>query len=361
MISTWFHAALAGVLLSTAQVHPRIEAFLDRTLPPGPGGTVAVARHGELVHCAGFGLADRENRTPAGCDTAYDVMSITKQFTAAGIMKLQMTGRLRTTDRITVHLGAVPADKRRITVRHLLTHTSGLGDVGDDYDPVSRDTMTRRALASPLRSAPGAEFHYSNVGYSLLAAIIERVSGMSYERFLAQHLFAPAGMTSTGYVLPRWKADQIAIEYDRQGTRRGRPTEHPWAADGPHWYLRGNGGMLSTARDMYRWHRALEGDRILSRRAKAEMFAPRVVVDRKAKLHYGYGWGVFPRTEFGRVVEHDGGNDWSYGQFARFPDKGVMVFWITNHAYQEGKWDLEELNGTLTPGLVRALSPGSAM
>ncbi|TKK91531.1 beta-lactamase family protein [Herbidospora galbida] len=354
MISTWFHAALAGVLLSTAPVHPRIESFLDRTMPRGPGGTVAVARDGELVHCAGFGPADREAGIPAGCDTAYDIMSITKQFTAAAIMKLQMTGRLRTSDRISVHLGPVPADKRLITVRHLLTHTSGLSDLGDDYDPVSRDAMTRRALASPLRSKPGAEFHYSNVGYSLLAAVIERVSGMSYERFLAEHLFAPAGMTHTGYVLPRWARGQIAVEYDETGKRRGRPTEHPWAADGPYWYLRGNGGMLSTARDLYRWHRALEGDTVLSRRAKAEMFGAQVVVDRKAKLYYGYGWGVFPRTDHGRVVEHDGGNDWSYGDLARFLDKGVMVFWISNHAYRAGKWNLEELNGTLTLGLLRA-------
>ncbi len=144
---------------------------------------MAVARDGKLVHCAGFGLADREARIPARCDTAYDIMSITKQFTAAGIMKLQMMGKLRTTDRIAVHLGPVPADKRLITVRHLLTHTSGLGDLGDDYDPVSRDTMTRRALESPLRSAPGARFHYSNVGYSLLAAVIERVSGIRTNAF----------------------------------------------------------------------------------------------------------------------------------------------------------------------------------
>jgi CubicO group peptidase (beta-lactamase class C family) len=355
MISTWFHAALAGVLMSSAPVHQRIESFLDRTLPAGPGGTVAVARHGKLVHCAGFGLADRETKTPARCDTAYDVMSITKQFTAAAIMKLQMMGKLHTTDRIDAHLNPVPADKRLITVRHLLTHTSGLRDLGDDYAPVSRDTMVQRALASPLRSRPGAEFHYSNVGYSLLAAIVERVSGSSYERFLAEHLFAPAGMTSTGYVLPRWAPGQIAIEYDKHGNRRGRPTEHPWAADGPYWYLRGNGGMLSTARDMYRWHRALEGDTILSRRAKAELFTPRVLIDRKAKVYYGYGWGVLPRTEHGRVVEHDGGNDWSFGEFARFPDKRVMVFWITNQAYRAGAWNLEAINSKLTLGLVRAL------
>ncbi|TMR89555.1 beta-lactamase family protein [Nonomuraea basaltis] len=113
--------------------------------------------------------------------------------------------------------------------------------------------------------------------------------------------------------------------------------------------------MLSTARDMYRWHRVLEADTILSRRAKAELFTPRVLIDRKAKVHYGYGWGVLPRTEHGRVAEHDAGNDWSIGEFARFPDKRVMVFWITNQAYRAGKWNLEDINSKLTLGLVRAL------
>ncbi|MEV4896737.1 serine hydrolase domain-containing protein [Nonomuraea sp. NPDC055795] len=352
MTSVWIHAALAGTLLAPAPVDKGIVSFLSRTLPDGPGGTVAVVRDGRLVHCAGFGLADRERGTPAGCETVYDIMSITKQFTAAAIMKLQMMGRLRTTDRISAHLGRVPAGKRAITLRHLLTHTSGLGDLGDDYVPVSRDTMIRRALAAPLRQAPGAGFRYSNLGYSLLAAVVERASGLSYERFLAAYLFAPAGMTRTGYVLPRWSPADLAVEYDSRGERRGRPTDHPWAKDGPYWYLRGNGGMLSTAADMYRWHRALEGDTVLSRRAKAEMFTPRVLTDRRERHYYGYGWGIVPRTRLGRVAEHDGGNDWSFGEYARFTGRRVMVFWITNQAYSTGRWNLENLNGKLTLGLA---------
>lgn len=334
---------------------PRVQSFLDRILPKGPGGTVVAARGGALVHCRGFGFADRDNRIPAGCDTAYDIMSITKQFTAAAILKLEMMGRLRVGDPISRYVGPVPAGKRDITVHHLLTHTSGLGDLGDDYEPVSREVMLHRALASRLRFTPGTKFHYSNLGYSVLAAIIEKVSGLGYERFLAGHLFGPSGMTHTGYVLPRWAPGQVAVEYDRHGNSRGRPFDHPWAADGPYWYLRGNGGMLSTPRDMFRWHRALTGGRILSPRAKRKLFKPYVLIegggDRKA-AYYGYGWGVIPRTPYGRVVEHDGGNDWSFGDFARFLDAGVMVFWISNHAYKDGEWNLEELNGKLTPGIA---------
>ncbi|WP_206681614.1 serine hydrolase [Actinomadura sp. J1-007] len=296
-------------------MHWPVQEYLERTLPKGPGGSVAAARGGRLVHCAGFGWADRERRIPAGCDTAYDIMSMTKQFTAAAVMKLELMGRLRTGDRMGRYLGPVPADKRRITLHHLLTHTSGLEDVGDDYDPVSRDAMLRAALGSRPASVPGAEMRYSNLGYSVLAAIVEKVSGMPYERFLRRHLFGPAGMAHTGYVLPRWRRGQVAVEYDSRGRRMGRPFEHPWAADGPYWYLRGNGGLLSTPRDMYRWHRALNGDAVLPAAAKRKMFTPYAVAGEgpEGKLYYGYGWGVLPRSELGRVVEHDGGNDWSFG------------------------------------------------
>ncbi|WP_214615431.1 serine hydrolase [Actinomadura sp. NEAU-AAG7] len=338
---------------------PAIDAFLDATLPKGPGGTVVAARDGRLVHCAGFGLADREKAVPAGCDTAYDIMSITKQFTAAAIMKLEMAGRLRVTDPISTLLGPVPPDKRGITVHHLLTHTSGLDDEqgGDDYEKVSRGRMLSVALKSRLQSTPGAEFHYSNLGYSVLAAIVEKVSGAGYERFLARELFAPSGMRQTGYVLPRWRPGQIAVEYDEQGEPRGRPNEHPWAPDGPYWFLRGNGGIISTPRDMFRWHRALEGDSILSADAKAKMFKPYAYVGvlNGGKYYYGYGWGITD-TSAGTAIEHTGGNDWSFGDFARFPRRKTMVFWITNHVQREGKWNLEDLDAELTLGVERRAS-----
>lgn len=318
-----------------------IASYLDRTMPQGPGGTVVAARGAELAHCKGFGLADRAAGTPATCDTVYDVMSITKQFTAAAIMKLEMMGRLRTTDRIGTILGPVPADKRGITLHHLLTHTAGLAEgLGDDYEPVSREKMLDRALKSKLLSHPGAQFHYSNTGFSVLAAIIEKVSGTSYERFLAKHLFTPAGMTHTGYVLPKFSRSQVAVEYDENGASQSRPFDHPWAADGPYWNLRGNGGMLSTGRDMFAWHRALLGDTILSAAAKAKMFEPHARIP-STEAAYGYGWGIL-HTKDGRVAWHNGGNDWSFASYSRILRDGTMVYWVTNQASQAGRWNLEE-------------------
>jgi CubicO group peptidase (beta-lactamase class C family) len=332
-----------------------IADFLARTLPAGPGGTVIAARGDRIIHCEGFGMADREARIAATCDTVYDVMSITKQFTAAAVLKLEMMGKLRVTDPISTHVGPVPADKQGITLHHLLTHTSGLDEgLGEDYEVISREDMLAGALASTLLSPPGAEFRYSNVGYSVLAAIVEKASGLGYEQFLATHLFGPAGMTSTGYVLPRWDRDEVAVEYDDNGNSQGRPYEHPWAADGPHWNLRGNGGILSTARDMFRWHRALTTDTVLSASARTKLFTPHVRLP-DLDGSYAYGWDVID-TNGERIAWHDGGNDWSLANYARSlndsPQDAVMTFWVSNYAYQEPGWNFDDLQSDLTLGTL---------
>ncbi|WP_241267335.1 serine hydrolase domain-containing protein [Streptomyces scabichelini] len=328
-----------------------VAGFLHRTLPAGASGTVIAARGDELAYCGGFGTADRAAGTPASCRTVYDAGSITKQFTAAAILKLEVMGRLRVSDRISRFLGPVPEDKRDITIEQLLTHTSGMVEgLGDDYDPLSRDELVRRALASKPESAPGKEFLYSNTGYSLLAVIVEEASGEDYEPFLARHLFAPAGMDATGYVLPRWPRHLVAVEYDSKGRSQGRPFDHPWAADGPYWNLRGNGGMLSTAQDMFRWHRALLGDEILPARARQQLFAPRVRIPGHEDS-YGYGWAV-RETPDGRVVWHNGGNDWSLAYLSRSLRDGVLVYWVSNHAYQDGKWNLQDQEEKLTQGIA---------
>jgi CubicO group peptidase (beta-lactamase class C family) len=343
---------------ASAPAEPMVERFLEEALPADASGTFALASGDEVVHCQGVGDADRANGLAAGCDTVYDISSMTKQFTAAAILKLQMMGELEVADRIGEHLGPVPADKRAITIDQLLTHTSGLTAVlGDDYEPLGRDQMVRAALRSDLRSAPGAEHRYSNLGYSVLAAIVEEASGVGYEEFLARNLFAPAGMTQTGYVLPEWDPEQVAIEYDERGRPHGRPYDHPWAGDGPYWNLRGNGGLLSTAADMLRWHVALDGDEVLDAEAKRLLFAPHVAEGHGSPLDYGYGWSVTEMRPFGRLATHNGGNNWSYGRVARFLDEGTMVFWVTNRAYRPGGWSFEQLDRRLTMGLADLARP----
>ncbi|WP_205471797.1 serine hydrolase [Nocardioides sp. SYSU D00038] len=334
----------------------RIAVLRPTDVPEGSSGSLVATLDGEVVTCRGWGEADHATGAAAGCDTVFDIGSVSKQFTAAAVVKLQEQGRLRVADPLSRFLDGVPDDKRAITVEHLLTHTAGLVEaLGDDYEPLSRDALVAGALAAPLRSRPGAHHHYSNLGYSLLAVVVEEASGLGYEEYLARELLAPAGMTDTGYVLPEWDAADVAVEYDARGRPQGRPYDHPWAADGPYWNLRGNGGLLSTARDLGRWLLALDGDEVLSERAKEELFRPRVLEEPGGETRYAYGW-VVADTPLGTIDWHNGGNGWAYAELARLPERGAGLFWVTNQQRSAaGGWALDRLRPSLTQRVAQRL------
>lgn len=309
----------------------RLDAYTKRLADHGFAGVVLVARDGRPVLAKGYGLANRETGRPYTPDTVVSLGSITKQFTAAAILKLESQGKLTVQDPIGRFFKDVPADKAGITLHHLLTHSAGLeSDFGDDFDPISRDEIIRRALHSRLRSAPGQRYHYSNAGYSLLAAIVELVSGQGYEAYLQEHLFRPAGMTRTGYRLPRWRPEDVAQGY-RRGRHWGTILERPWAADGPYWMLRGNGGIHSTAADMLRWHLALQGDAVLPAAQREKLFTP-YVREGLASSHYAYGWAVAKTRRGTRVIQHNGGDGIFSADCKRYPDDGVFIFVASNDA-----------------------------
>jgi CubicO group peptidase (beta-lactamase class C family) len=309
-----------------------LDAYLGRLSAFGFSGVVLVARNGEPILEKGYGLADRERRLPFTADTVVSIGSITKQFTAAAILKLEMQRKLHVDEPISRFFKDVPPDKRGITLHHLLTHSSGLeSDFGDgDFEPVWRDEIIKRTMAAKLRSEPGKRYHYSNAGYSLLAAIVEMASGKGYEQFLNENLFQPAGMTKTGYRLPLWKSEEMAQGYQR-GRRFAPILERPAAADGPYWNLRGNGGMHTTAGDMLKWHRALEGDAVLSREARVKLFTPHI---REGMLptSYGYGWVIGKTPRGTRLIEHNGGDGVFIADCKRYVDDGVFIFAATNNS-----------------------------
>jgi CubicO group peptidase (beta-lactamase class C family) len=310
----------------------RLNQYLTRLSPFGFSGVVLVAKDNRVVLSKGYGLTDRERNLPMTAETVVPVGSITKQFTAAAILKLEMQGKLSVQDPLGRFFTDVPKDKAGITLHHLLTHGAGLeSDYGDtDFEAVSRDELVRRVFRGKLRGEPGRRFHYSNAGYSLLGAVVELVSGRPYEAYLHEHLFKPAGMTRTGYRLPGWRAGEVAQGY-RSGRRWGTILERPWAADGPHWNLRANGGIHSTAGDMYRWHQALEGEAVLSRAAKDKLFAPHLAEGNPA-LSYGYGWSIAKTPRGTKVVMHNGGNGVYAADFRRYVDEGVVYFVASNVA-----------------------------
>jgi hypothetical protein len=304
----------------------KLDAYFSRLPPFGYAGGLVVTKGNEIVLAKGYGLADRQAKRPVTAQSVFCLGSITKQFTGAAILKLEMQGKLGTSDLLSKFVGSVPPDKEGITLHHLLTHTAGLpSDLGpSDYEAVSRDEIVKRALATKLLTPPGRRYRYSNVGYSLLGAVVEIVSGQPYEAFLREHLFLPAGMPNTGYRLPKWDAESLAQGY--QGDERWGTVVERLPADGPHWNLRANGGVHSTLTDMLRWHRALEGEKVLSAAAKEKLFAPHTPEGDGDESHYGYGWAIFKTRRGTKLVAHNGGNGILSADCRRYVDDGVFVF-----------------------------------
>jgi CubicO group peptidase (beta-lactamase class C family) len=336
----------AGADTVKGEIGIKVDEYLRRLEPLGFSGAVLVAKDGEILLEKGYGWANRERKILFTSETVSSIGSITKQFTGAAILKLEMMGKLRTDDPIAKYLPNVPADKKDITIHHLLTHTSGIAPVpGGDPDPITRDELVRQALALPLADPPGARFRYSNEGFSLAAAIVEFVSGKSYEEFLQEYLFKPAGMNSTGYLAPEWAPDRLAHGYDEQGRDMGTFEGANWGPNGPGWHLVGNGGILSTPGDMYRWHLALAGERVLSKEAKEKYYRPYVLTD--AGDHYGYGWGVLTTSRHTKLITHNGGNGIFFADFRRYVDEGIVIF-----AFSNGEIPATILGNNQLPALV---------
>ncbi|MCC6396368.1 MAG: serine hydrolase [Bacteroidetes bacterium] len=308
-----------------------VRAYLDTLEHEGFSGTVLVEFQGKVVISQGYGYSDVQNRRKNSARTIFDIGSITKQFTAAAIMKLEMQGKVSTEDRLPKYFKNVPPDKSEITIHQLLRHSSGLrSNLGGDYEKITEATFVDSLMRSPLRFPPGTAFSYSNIGYSLLGMIVEKVSGMPYEKFLYQNLWHPAGMEQTGYKRPDFDDALIATGYRNDDRAWGKPTEKQWDADGPFWHLKGNGGILSTVEDFFRWNQALLTDRVLSEAAKAKMYHPMLRKGEDSTAYYAYGWDVRKTPRNTTSYWHNGSNGIFYADFYRLVDEHTTVIILTN-------------------------------
>ena len=295
----------------------RVAEFLRRQSGFGYSGSVLIMRGDTVLLRGAYGLADAERGIRYHPGTVFDIGSLAKQFTAAAILRLEMDGRLAVGDSIARYLPGVPEDKRGITIHQLLTHTSGL-QTGypyssaeaetSEYEVVGRDSAVRRILATRLESPPGSGYSYSNPGYVLLAAIVERAGGVPYNEYLRTRLFRPAGMTSTGFWsdLPGVPDSLVARGHDELG----RVVHDPLRRSPDTWFDRGGGMVLSTLADLARWMSALRGGRVLSREATAKLFHPWVAATYPypPTEAYGYGWFLGASGPGGPASIHHGGD-----------------------------------------------------
>jgi CubicO group peptidase (beta-lactamase class C family) len=319
-----------------AEVRGALGATLDRYLKAlvgyGYSGAVLVAKHGEIVLNQGYGLADRARQAPFTADTLFDIASISKQFTAAAILRLEMQGKLKVEDKLARFFPSAPPDKAGITLHQLLTHTSGLAEsFGEEYEPVTREAFLRRVFASTLRHPPGRRFEYSDAGYAVLAAVVEVVSRRPFGDVLRDEVFRPAGMHHSGFLPNAEDRKRLAQGYTLQGAW-GTPLDHPRAPDGPWWNLRGNGGILTTTGDLYLWNAALQGDAVLSRTEREKYQRPYVRETGAPEPKYAYGWSVSTSPTGRRRLAHVGGNGAFGSDYRRFPEDGVVIVVAANTA-----------------------------
>lgn len=316
-------AFCAGPVAADARVD-EIAAYMRRLEKLGFSGAVLIARGDEILLQQGYGLADRERNVPWSARTVSTIGSITKQFTGAAILKLQERGKLNVRDSISRYFDGVPPDKAAITLHELLTHSSGIVDPPDigDFDPIGREAYVRRVLDQPLAYPPGGGYEYANANYSLLGAIVEQLSGKSYEQFLRDEFFTPLGMKDTGYLLPRFDPARVAQGY-RDSVKWGTILERPMAPDGPYWALRANGGIHATLSDMRIWCDALMDGKVLSPESMAQYWSPHVD-EGGGESYYAYGWTV--RDAGGaKVISHNGGNGIHMADIAMVPSQRLFI------------------------------------
>ena len=291
-----------------------------------PGIAVTIIQHGKTVKTATYGFADLENKVPVRPETVFEIGSVTKQFTAAGILLLAQEGRLSVDDKIGKHLNAIPDSWTNITIRNLLTHGSGI----KNYTGLNGFELTRHLTQSqfidalrnrPLDFQPGESFSYCNSGFNLLGYIIENVSGTNYWSFMSERVFRRLGMNATADRLPTTLIPNRAHGYEqtnRMWINRDYDLTDVFAA----------GAMISTVGDLAKWNAALEGDDLLLPVSKAMMWSPSANTQ-KRPAKYGFGW-FLDVVEGHKNIGHGGSTSGFSASLQRFPDDQLAVIVLTN-------------------------------
>jgi CubicO group peptidase (beta-lactamase class C family) len=304
-----------------------------------PALSLAVIRDGRVVKEKAYGAANLELNLPATNNTVFLIASVTKLFTATAVMALVEDGKLSPDDKIRTLLPHLPLKWRNVTVRHLLTHTSGLPDVslGEDTDAVIADTREgalKKLPHMPMQGRPGAQWSYNQTNYMLLAMIVEKVTGKTFEQFLTERFFHPLGMTSTSFGDSRTIIPNRASGY----TRFERQTDKEVSPDRV-WnyqnvfpsYLNSAAGVNTTAGDLAKWDIALSEGRVLKKSTLDRMWTAVKLNDGKVfrleeNLGYGYGWLV-DDTPHHKAVGHSGGASSAY---IRYLEDKISVIVLTN-------------------------------
>ena len=303
----------------------RIDALMQAYQGEVPGAAVLVLEDGATVLARGYGLADLEHDTAVSPTTNFRLASITKQFTAAAILLLADDGRLAIDDPLRKNLPSLPPELDAVTLRQVLTHSSGLLDYEELMAPDAvaqvHDADVLALLETQPRTyfPPGSSWRYSNSGYALLALVVEQVSGMSFADFLRERIFAPLGMQATvAHQDGISTVAERAYGYSLEDGGWRRTDQSPTSA------VLGDGGIYSSVADLARWDAALYDDRLLSDASRAAAFAPAVASD-DPEVAYGFGWRIS-----GDTLWHSGESIGFRNVLVRWPAQRLTVVILSN-------------------------------
>jgi CubicO group peptidase (beta-lactamase class C family) len=318
------YASAQGATPSASEIRTKVAEYVQAAVAVnGFSGSILVAQNGQPVVSQGYGMANVELAAPNTPQTVFRLGSITKQFTAMAVMILQERGKLRVSEPACRYLTDCPPAWQPLTIRHLLTHTSGIPNYTNFPDfartavlPTSAAEMVGMLKDKPLEFVPGEKFAYSNSGYYLLGLIVERASGQPYADFLQASIFTPLAMKQTGYDNPSRIIRNRAAGYTRQAGETVNAAYMdmtiPFAA----------GALYSTTEDLLRWDQALYTDTLVSQESREEMFTP-------DKGGYGYGWTIGRRFDR-QAIAHGGGIYGFATELVRFPADRVTVIVLSN-------------------------------
>lgn len=312
-----------------------------------PGVSVLVIQDGKVIKEKGYGYANLEHKVPVTEKTVFQSGSVGKTFTAALVMLLAEDGKLSLDDPISRHLANTPAAWSGITIRHLLTHTSGLGDpyqVLDFRKDYTDEELIALEATIPVLFTPGERFSYSNMGYHLLGFICNKVGGKFYGDQLRERIFAPLGMDtrviSEADIVPHRAAGYEWIN----GTLRNQS----WVA--PKLNTTADGSLYLTARDLAKWDQALYGDKILNARIRTASWAP-TKLNNGGESGYGYGWEVGKHNGH-RLLSHGGSWQGFKSQLNRYVDDKFTVIVLANSASARPGRLADIVAGHFIPALV---------
>ena len=328
-------SAMFGALLFASIASPaaaqmeQVDAFVRAEMQRQrvPGVSIAIVKDGVIVKARGYGLSNVELAVPASPETVYQSGSVGKQFTATLVMMLVEEGRIGLEDPIGKYVPEAPARWNDITIRHLLTHTSGISDARWDSTDFQRNyseaDLTRMIAAMPLDFAPGSKWKYSNPAYIMLGIIVHKVTGKFYGEVLRERIFTPLGMTTARIIS---EADIVPNRAAGYQLVKGELKNQDWVS--PSMNTTADGSLYLTVLDLAKWDAALYGETLLRRASLERMWTP-VRLNDGTTHPYGFGW-AFGDANGHRILQHGGAWQGFKSFIARYVDDRVTVIVLMN-------------------------------